>query len=97
MRSKENILVLVLACFAGVRCGSTPSKPSAVPTVAPTPEPSARYQVTFQATWSAATHAVPPDPHFSRLIGGTHNASVRFWGAGLMASDGIEAMAERGA
>jgi hypothetical protein len=52
--------------------------------------------VTFTATWSAATHAVPPDPHFSPLIGGTHNALVTFWREGTLASDGIKDMAERG-
>jgi hypothetical protein len=52
--------------------------------------------VTFTATWSASTHAVPPDPHFSPLIGGTHNAMITFWREGSLASDGIKDMAERG-
>jgi hypothetical protein len=59
----------------------------------------AQYRVTFDATWSAETH--PDDfpaanAHFSGLIGGTHNASVRFWEPGAMASEGIERMAEVG-
>ena len=44
------------------------------------------------------THPVdfPPGPHFSPLIGGTHSSGVAFWAPGALASDGIEAMAERG-
>jgi len=60
---------------------------------------SATYQLVFEATWSAATHPVdfPPNPHFSGLIGGTHNDQVGFWLPGALASAGIEAMAELGA
>jgi hypothetical protein len=60
----------------------------------------ATYEVTFESTWSQATHpnAWPSGgAHFSPLIGGTHNASARFWRDGGAASPGIEAMAERGA
>jgi hypothetical protein len=38
----------------------------------------------------------PADPHFSGLIGATHQQEVRFWQEGSLASDGIESMAERG-
>ena len=58
----------------------------------------ATYKVRFKPTWSAQTHPTnfPPNPHFSGLIGGTHNSSVSFWKPGVLASPGIEAMAERG-
>jgi len=58
----------------------------------------AQYVVRFAATWSAASHPIqfPPNPHFSALIGGTHNASVHFWVPGELASLGIKDMAERG-
>lgn len=58
----------------------------------------ATYELVFEATWSAATHPVdfPPNPHFSGLIGGTHNQLVEFWAPGALASAGIEAMAETG-
>ncbi len=58
----------------------------------------ARYEVTFDATWSAQTHPYdfPSNPHFSGLIGGTHQASVTFWKPGGIASQGIENMAELG-
>ena len=58
----------------------------------------ATYEVTFTATWSAETHSTdfPSNPHFSGLIGGTHNSTVTFWETGSTASDGIKAMAELG-
>jgi spondin N len=60
--------------------------------------PVARYVVTFDATWSADTHPtdIPPDPHFSGLIGGTHHADTSFWRPGGLATEGIRLMAERG-
>jgi len=58
----------------------------------------ARYRVTYQATWSAATHPTnfPDNPHFSGLVGATHDESTRIWQRGELASDGIELMAETG-
>ena len=41
----------------------------------------ATYEVTFLSSWSATTH--PQDflsnPHFSGLIGATHDSTVAFW------------------
>ena len=58
----------------------------------------ATYQVTFDAIWSEETHPVdfPRNPHFSSLIGGTHNDDIRFWETGGLATQGIEWMAELG-
>ena len=58
----------------------------------------ATYELTFTSTWTAETHpdGYPPNPHFSGLIGGTHNDAVKFWRTGETASDGIESMAETG-
>ena len=58
----------------------------------------AEYELTFTATWSSNTHPTdfPPGPHFSWMIGGTHNSNVEFWSAGKTASDGIKSMAETG-
>jgi len=99
---KEMMGVAVLAGLA-VGCGggsgsSAGPSPVPAPTPAPTPAATARYSVTFDATWSAASHPneIPASPHFSRLIGGTHSEGVSFWAPGGFASDGIEAMAERG-
>lgn len=56
------------------------------------------YKVTFESTWSSSTHPYnfPDNPHFSGLIGATHNGSVFFWEVGELASPGIKNMAERG-
>ena len=60
--------------------------------------PSADYEVTFEATWSMQTHpdGFPPSPHFSPLVGGTHNSMVLFWESGGLATFGMERMAEDG-
>jgi hypothetical protein len=39
----------------------------------------------------------PPNPHFSGLIGATHNAAAHLWEEGETATPGIEKMAETGA
>lgn len=59
---------------------------------------SATYELTFASSWSRQTHPVdwPSFPHYSRLIGGTHNSKVSFWMPGGIATSGIEAMAEAG-
>lgn len=56
------------------------------------------YEITFDAIWSPATHpaAYPPGAHFSSPIGATHDATVEFWAPGMIASPGMEAMAELG-
>ena len=57
----------------------------------------ARYTVTFNSTWSAETHpGFPSSAHFSPLIGATHNMSVTLWTSGVLASPGMEEMAETG-
>ncbi len=96
----------IATTLGAAECGSSTS-PTDVNTPAmmmaapppPVPAAEARYRVTFRATWSQATHPdrFPSNPHFSPLVGATHNASVRFWEAGSIASEGIEPMAELGA
>lgn len=58
----------------------------------------ARYRVTFEADWSSTTHpdSFPSNPHFSGLIGATHNEQAVLWRSGQLASNGIEQMAETG-
>ena len=101
---KATVTLVALAVLAG--CGtsneSMPLSPSPVPAPVPDPDPTASYRVTFEATWSAATHPdmanmFPATPHFSGLIGATHEDGFRLWQAGTIASNGIEAMAELGA
>ena len=58
----------------------------------------ARYQLTFTSTWSAATHPndFPSFPHFSGLIGATHDSGAEFWTPGQTATTGIQDVAEVG-
>ena len=58
----------------------------------------AQYQVVFSSSWSQSTHPSnwPANPHFSGLVGGTHNSSVHFYRLGETASEGIRLMAEQG-
>src|SRR5262245_3891536 len=94
-------LVLGLAALA-LACGSSgpealgPTQPEPLP--ATSAAPTARYRVTFDATWSVQSHPreFPPNAHFSPLVGGTHSTRASLWATGGIASDGIEAMAERG-
>lgn len=88
-------LTLALAIVAAGGIGS--------PVFAADPDPAgpsvdAEYTIDFDATWSAATHPrdFPPNPHFSGLIGGTHDDMVRFWRPGGIATEGIRRMAESG-
>ncbi len=53
------------------------------------------YELIFSATWHPPPGS-PPNPHFSPLIGGSHDGSFHLWAPGEEASAGIEAMAELG-
>ena len=81
--------------LTGVPAAILPGTPPEEPEISAT----ARYRVLFNATWSAATHPneFPSTPHFSGLIGGTHNDQVKFWETGQNATPGIKSMAETGA
>lgn len=78
----------VLACTLSAGSPSPAAQPLAV-----------TYRVDFEATWSAETHpqSFPDFPHFSPLIGGTHDTSVTFWQVGQPATLGIQRMSEWGA
>jgi hypothetical protein len=58
----------------------------------------ATYEVTFDSTWSAATHpgAFPGGAHYSPLVGAVHSSAVSLWSPGVLASAGMEQMAETG-
>ena len=88
----------VVGCSSSMSPSSTTEPESSPPAETAEPEARAEYTVTFDASWSKSTHPedFPPNPHFSGLIGGTHNDDIRFWMPGRKASDGIKAMAERG-
>ena len=98
MRRPSLAFVLSTTAFLAACGGGSASGPSPLPSPSPTVAATARYQVTFETTWSSATHPTdfPANAHFSPLIGATHSAAARFWQPQGVASDGIEAMAERG-
>ncbi|MDO6597117.1 spondin domain-containing protein [Oceanihabitans sp. 2_MG-2023] len=57
----------------------------------------ATYNIVFTSTWNAAEHtSIPPNAHWSRLVGVNHNNNVSFIEVGTMASQGVELIAENG-
>lgn len=58
----------------------------------------ATYQLSFEADWSAETHpeSFPSNPHFSGLVGATHQSDGGLWSVGELATPGIKSMAETG-
>jgi hypothetical protein len=58
-----------------------------------------KYTVQVDATWIAKSHPLdyPNDAHFSGLVGDTHNAKYRIFSDGGIATDGLEALSDRGA
>lgn len=61
----------------------------------------ATYSVNYSSTWSQSTHphpggTFPPNAHYSKLVGATHNDQVVFLEAGALASPGIKDVAELG-
>ena len=61
---------------------------------------SAKYTLTFQAEWTKETH--PEDfpsrdnPHFSSLVGCSHNTGYLMWKPGINATQGVKDVAELG-
>ena len=57
----------------------------------------ATYDIVFTSTWNATDHGtLPPNPHWSRLVGANHNSNVSFIEVGGMSTLGIELIAESG-
>ena len=59
----------------------------------------ARYTLTFQAEWTRDTHPDFPsnrNPHFSPLVGCSHNASYVMWKPKMLATTGVKDVAETG-
>lgn len=57
------------------------------------------YKIVFDAAWTEQTHPTnyPSNAHFSWMVGVTHNEQNVLFAKGLLASIGIEVMAETGA
>jgi len=57
----------------------------------------ATYDITFTSVWNSSDHGtLPNNPHWSNLVGATHNDQVTFFEIGEMATSGIQDVAERG-
>ncbi len=58
----------------------------------------ATYKIEFISNWSSSTHPTdfPPDDHWSKLVGTTHKDAAIAFELGVIASDGIEQVAESG-
>ena len=65
-----------------------------------TPEgPGATYEVTITRSWSEATHALDwpgITAHFTGGIGATHDAAYAMFGAGMIATPGLEMLSQKG-
>ena len=59
---------------------------------------SATYSIGFQGRWTTdvTPDRLPGGAHFSRLVGGVHNAGVTLLESGHLAGAGVESMAETG-
>lgn len=58
---------------------------------------SMKYRVDVNNTWNSQSPAWPDqDAHFSWIGGATHNANVKFWETGTLASPGIDLMSITG-
>ncbi len=57
----------------------------------------ATYDITFTSVWNEADHGTfPTSPHWSDLVGTTHNSNIKFWELEAIASPGIKDVAEEG-
>lgn len=55
------------------------------------------YEITFTSVWNASDHGtLPTNPHWSDLVGTTHNSAAKFWELGQLATPGIKDVAEEG-
>lgn len=56
-----------------------------------------RYRVQINITWNSTSPGWPDqNAHFSWMGGGTHNANVKFWEVGTLASPGVDMMSING-
>ena len=57
----------------------------------------ATYDITFNSVWNSVDHGtLPNNPHWSNLVGATHNNQVTFFEIDEMATIGIKDVAEKG-
>jgi len=85
--------VLLMSIFILTGCNEKKDKATANPELG-----EVTYTVTVNTNWSSSTHpdGFPNSPHFSGFIGTSHNINVKLWEGGMLASEGIQLVAERG-
>lgn len=92
MKVRLTSLILLMLFFVSDRAHAQPWT-----VTDPNNDNVAVYTVTFTSSWSEQSHpGLPTNAHFSPLIGATHNVSTTLWMSGVVASPGIEQMAETG-
>ena len=58
----------------------------------------AQYKITFVSGWSEETFPTdfPSNPHYSKLVGSSHNSNYTLWKEGTKATEGFKEVAETG-
>ncbi|MEM9353637.1 MAG: spondin domain-containing protein [Planctomycetota bacterium] len=58
----------------------------------------AEYEIAFENLWNPAEHPLnyPGTAHFTALVGASHSDAISFWSPGVLASRGVELVAELG-
>lgn len=91
---KANKIGLIVASIVGLTaCGSSDSSDNS------SQQPGeATYRLTFNATWNATDFSTefPNNPHFSPVVGATHNDQDFLWRTGEPSTDGVKNVAETG-
>lgn len=91
----KNLYLLVALVMAMAACQK---QETATPDTSNASNETATYRITFTANWTSSTHPTdyPSNPHFSGLIGMSHNTDATLYMPEEHASTGIKNMAETG-
>ncbi len=54
------------------------------------------YKVTFTGRWVTPQFPIPPNAHFTPIVGMVHNSTASMFATGTLASSGVESVAEDG-
>lgn len=97
-----SVAVLAVACATKEEPKDEMGMASAAPAATMT-DRGAEYTLVFKSTWSAASHPFefPPaaaigGPHFSGVVGASHNASFTLFKEGAVPTPGLERLSEEG-
>ncbi len=83
-------LMILIGLIICISCNNNAIEP-------PEDVSSMKYRIEINNIWNSQSPAWPDqDAHFSWIGGATHNANVKFWEAGTLASPGIDLMSVTG-